>query len=76
MLYAVNSRLAGEDVEVPLTAVRPVKTVLLLVLYGDRGLCGGYNYFIIKKARLHVSDCAVPPRMPVLLSARCAISRR
>ncbi len=26
VLYAVNSRLAGEDVEVPLTAVRPVKT--------------------------------------------------
>jgi len=58
VLYAVNSRLAGEDVEVPLTAVRPVKTVLLLVLSGDRGLCGGYNNFIIKKAR------ARPPRSP------------
>jgi F-type H+-transporting ATPase subunit gamma len=26
VLYAVNSRLAGEDVDVPLTVVRPVKT--------------------------------------------------
>jgi len=25
--------------------------VLLVVLSGDRGLCGGYNNFIIKKAR-------------------------
>ena len=61
VLYAVNSRLAGEDVEVPLTAVRPVKTVLLLVLSGDRGLCGGYNNFIIKKARARARSGPTPP---------------
>jgi F0F1-type ATP synthase gamma subunit len=26
---------------------------MLVVLSGDRGLCGGYNNFIIKKVRLH-----------------------
>ena len=38
-----------EDVDSPLVAVRPVKKVLLVVITGDRGLCGGYNNFIIKK---------------------------
>jgi F0F1-type ATP synthase gamma subunit len=49
VLYGVNQRVRSEDVDSPLCAVRPVKTVLLVVLTGDRGLCGGYNNFIIKK---------------------------
>lgn len=53
VLYGVNQRLRVEDVDSPLCEVRPVKTVLLVVLTGDRGLCGGYNNFIIKKVRLH-----------------------
>ena len=32
VLFAINTRLAGEDVDVPLCNVRPVKTVLLLCL--------------------------------------------
>ena len=51
VLYGVNQRLRVEDVDSPLCEVRPVKTVLLVVLTGDRGLCGGYNNFIIKKVR-------------------------
>ena len=39
-----------EDVDSPLLDVRPVKTVLLVSVTGDRGLCGGYNNQIIKKA--------------------------
>jgi F-type H+-transporting ATPase subunit gamma len=50
VLYGVNQRLRVEDVDSPLCDVRPVKTVLLVVLTGDRGLCGGYNNFIIKRA--------------------------
>jgi len=50
VLYGVNQRLRVEDVDSPLCDVRPVKTVLLVVLTGDRGLCGGYNNFILKKA--------------------------
>jgi len=41
---------------VPLTAVRPVKTVLLVVLSGDRGLCGGYNNFVIKKSEQRIKE--------------------
>lgn len=51
VLYGVNQRLRAEDVDSPLTAIRPVKTVLLVVVTGDRGLCGGYNNFILKKVR-------------------------
>jgi len=56
VLFAVNTRLAGEDVEAPLTAVRPVKNVTILVCTGDRGLCGGYNNFVIKKAEERVAE--------------------
>jgi F-type H+-transporting ATPase subunit gamma len=49
VLYGVNQRLRVEDVDSPLCDVRPVKTVLLVALTGDRGLCGGYNNFVIKK---------------------------
>jgi F-type H+-transporting ATPase subunit gamma len=48
----VNQRLRVEDVDSPLCDIRPVKSVLLVVLSGDRGLCGGYNNFIIKKVGL------------------------
>lgn len=49
VLYGVNQRLRVEDVDSPLCEIRPVKTVLLVILTGDRGLCGGYNNFIIKR---------------------------
>lgn len=51
VLYGVNQRLRVEDVDSPLVNVRPVKSVLLVVVTGDRGLCGGYNNFVIKKVR-------------------------
>jgi F-type H+-transporting ATPase subunit gamma len=56
VLFAINTRLAGEDVDVPLCNVRPVKTVLLLVCTGDRGLCGGFNNFIIRKTEARVRE--------------------
>ncbi|KAJ9525981.1 hypothetical protein QJQ45_009370 [Haematococcus lacustris] len=49
VLFGVNQRLRTEDVDSPLCSIRPVKSVLLVVLTGDRGLCGGYNNFILKK---------------------------
>ena len=49
VLYGVNEKLANEDVDSPLCAVRPVKKVLLTCVTGDRGLCGGYNSFVIRK---------------------------
>lgn len=50
----MNQRLRVEDVDSPLVTVRPVKTVLVAVVTGDRGLCGGYNNFVIKKVRRNV----------------------
>ncbi len=49
VLYGVNQRLRTEDVDSPLCTIRPVKSVLLVVVTGDRGLCGGYNNFILKQ---------------------------
>ena len=51
VLYGVNQRLRIEDVDSPLVNVRPVKSVTLVVVTGDRGLCGGYNNFVLKKVR-------------------------
>merc|ERR1719502_1491011 len=56
VLYGVNQRLQDEEVESPLTTIRPVKTVLLVVVTGDRGLCGGYNNFVIKKSVARIQE--------------------
>lgn len=58
VLYGVNQRLRVEDVDSPLCDVRPVKSVLLVALSGDRGLCGGYNNFIIKKTEQRYRELA------------------
>lgn len=44
------SRLDGEAIDLPLLTQREVDKVTLTVVTGDRGLCGGYNSFMIKKA--------------------------
>lgn len=58
VLYGVNQRLRVEDVDSPLVAIRPVKSVLLVVVTGDRGLCGGYNNNIIKKTEARYAELA------------------
>lgn len=49
-------RLGGEAVDLPLLTVREVKKVTLVVITGDRGLCGGYNSFMIKKAEARYKE--------------------
>merc|ERR1719281_2240000 len=56
VLYGVNQCLVDEDVDSPLTNIRYVKSVLLVVITGDRGLCGGYNNYIIKKAVARIQE--------------------
>ncbi|CCO14752.1 F0F1 ATP synthase subunit gamma [Bathycoccus prasinos] len=56
VLFAINGKLQGEDVDAPLCAVRPVKTCLIMLCTGDRGLCGGYNNFAIKKCETRVQE--------------------
>lgn len=50
VLYRLHSRLNFEDVSLPLLENRPVKNVGILVISGDRGLCGGYNTSVIRRA--------------------------
>jgi len=42
--------------DLPLLATRDVKKVTLVVITGDRGLCGAYNSFMIKKAEKRFED--------------------
>lgn len=56
MLYNINEQLQLEDIDIPLTIVRPVKKVALVVVTGDRGLCGGFNNSIIKKAEARIAE--------------------
>ncbi|MBE9032774.1 F0F1 ATP synthase subunit gamma [filamentous cyanobacterium LEGE 11480] len=56
VLYGLQSRLKFEEANLPLLRQREVKTVGLLVISGDRGLCGGYNASIIKRAELRVKE--------------------
>ncbi|MFN4278924.1 F0F1 ATP synthase subunit gamma [Thermosynechococcus sp.] len=51
VLYSLQTRLRFQDVDLPLLAKRPVRTVALLVVTGDRGLCGGYNANVIRRAK-------------------------
>jgi F-type H+-transporting ATPase subunit gamma len=49
VLENLQSRMRFEDVDAPLLEERPVQTITLLAVTGDRGLCGGYNANIIKR---------------------------
>lgn len=49
VLENLQSRMRFEDVDAPLLEERPVETITLLAVTGDRGLCGGYNANIIKR---------------------------
>jgi len=50
------SRMGGDTASIPLLTQREVKKVTLLVITGDRGLCGGYNSFMIKKSEARYKE--------------------
>jgi F-type H+-transporting ATPase subunit gamma len=56
VLYGLQSRLKFEEANLPLLRKREVKTVGLLVISGDRGLCGGYNGNVIRKAEMRAKE--------------------
>jgi len=56
VLKEVNQTLRDEDVASPLTIIRPVKSVMVVAVTGDRGLCGGYNNNVIKKTLSRIRD--------------------
>ena len=56
VLYSLQNRLRFEDVNLPLLMQREVKCVGLLVITGDRGLCGGYNTNVIRRAEQRAKE--------------------
>ncbi|MEL7038020.1 MAG: F0F1 ATP synthase subunit gamma [Cyanobacteria bacterium J06592_8] len=56
ILYALQSRLQFENIDSPLLEQREVKKVGLLVISGNRGLCGTYNSNIIKRAESRAKE--------------------
>ncbi|GAB4543833.1 MAG: F0F1 ATP synthase subunit gamma [Pleurocapsa sp.] len=56
VLYNLQGRLQFEDVDLPLLQQREVKKVGLLVVSGDRGLCGGYNANVIRRAEQRAKE--------------------
>ena len=49
LLENLQARMRFEDADAPLLEDRPLETVTLMAVIGDRGLCGGYNANIIKR---------------------------
>jgi F-type H+-transporting ATPase subunit gamma len=56
LLSGLVQRLKVEKLDIPLLEDREVKTVGLMVVTGDRGLCGGYNAAAIKKAQARIDE--------------------
>ena len=56
VLENLQSRMRFEDVDAPLLEERPVETITLLAVTGDRGLCGGYNANIIKRTEQRFTE--------------------
>ncbi len=56
VLYGLQARLRFEDANLPLLRKRQVKTVALLVVSGDRGLCGAYNSNVIRRAEARAKE--------------------
>ncbi|WP_404784312.1 F0F1 ATP synthase subunit gamma [Altericista sp. CCNU0014] len=56
VLFGLQTRLKFEEADLPLLKQRQVKKVALLVITGDRGLCGGYNSSIIRRAEERIQD--------------------
>lgn len=56
VLYGLQTRLQFEDADLPLLKSREVQKVALLVVSGDRGLCGGYNANIIRRAETRAKE--------------------
>jgi F-type H+-transporting ATPase subunit gamma len=56
VLFNLQNRLRFEDLSLPLLTQRPVRNVGLLIVTGDRGLCGGYNANVIRRAEQRIKE--------------------
>jgi F-type H+-transporting ATPase subunit gamma len=56
VLYGLQNRLRFAEANLPLFKQREVRNVALLVVSGDRGLCGGYNVNVIRRAEQRAKE--------------------
>eukprot|EP00177_Eucheuma_denticulatum_P004617 GFKZ01008403.1.p1 GENE.GFKZ01008403.1~~GFKZ01008403.1.p1 ORF type:complete len:356 (-),score=64.62 GFKZ01008403.1:160-1104(-) len=56
VLGGLIKRLNADYTDLPLLAQREAKKVVIVLLSGDRGLCGGYNTYVIKKTEMRVRE--------------------
>lgn len=56
VLQNLQTRMQFEVADAPLLDQRPVQTITLLAVTGDRGLCGGYNANIIKRTEQRFAE--------------------
>ena len=64
MVGRLVSGLEGSAAEMPLTSVREIKRVGVVLLTSDKGLCGGFNSNLIKTARRFIQDLQTINRQP------------
>jgi F-type H+-transporting ATPase subunit gamma len=51
-----NLIAASDELEHPLITARPVKKTGVVIIAGDRGLCGGYNHDVFNKAEKFLTN--------------------
>merc|ERR1711988_1409116 len=56
ILGGLLKRLSTESLDIPLLETRDAKKVGLVVITGDRGLCGSYNSAAIKKTEARIAE--------------------
>lgn len=56
VLYGLQGRLQFEEADLPLLKQREVRNVGILVVSGDRGLCGAYNNNVIRRAETRAKE--------------------
>jgi F-type H+-transporting ATPase subunit gamma len=56
VLQNLEARMGFEASDSPLLARREVRTITLLAVTGDRGLCGGYNANVIKRTEQRFAE--------------------
>jgi len=54
VIYRLQSRIKSENSDLPLLRKREIKRVGVLILSSDRGLCGGYNSNILRRAVVEI----------------------
>ncbi|MGQ9586453.1 MAG: ATP synthase F1 subunit gamma [Anaerolineae bacterium] len=65
LVHLAGQRAAGEPLH-PLLQERPIKTVGLLLITADKGLCGGYNHNVIRETYGYIERCPHPVRLVVV----------